>query len=93
MDLRIQDQTATAVERAAVDAVLGEPESGWVGAVRTEEDGSRVRIWLIERTPHSDKPCIDLAMERHVTVALERPLALRTVEDGDTGTVLLGPSK
>jgi NADH-quinone oxidoreductase subunit F len=39
VDLRIQDQTATAVERAAVDAVLGEPESGWVGAVRTKADG------------------------------------------------------
>ena len=39
MDLRIQDQTATAVERAAVDAVLGEPESGWVGAARTKADG------------------------------------------------------
>ena len=39
MDLRIQDQTATAVEREAVDAVLGEPESGWVGAARTKADG------------------------------------------------------
>jgi NADH-quinone oxidoreductase subunit F len=39
VDLRIQDQTATAVERAAVDAVLGEPESGWVGAARTKADG------------------------------------------------------
>jgi NADH-quinone oxidoreductase subunit F len=39
VDLRIEDQTATAVERAAVDAVLGEPESGWVGSARTEADG------------------------------------------------------
>jgi len=39
VDLRIQDQTATAVERQAVDAVLGEPDSSWVGAVRSREDG------------------------------------------------------
>ena len=39
MDLRIQDQTATAVEREAVDAVLGPPESGWVGAARSTADG------------------------------------------------------
>jgi NADH-quinone oxidoreductase subunit F len=39
VDLRIQDQTATAVEREAVDAVLGPPESGWVGAARTTTDG------------------------------------------------------
>ena len=34
MDLRIDDQTATAVERQAVDAVLGAPDSAWVGAER-----------------------------------------------------------
>jgi len=39
VDLRIHDQTATAAERQAVDAVLGEPGSGWVGAVRSKEDG------------------------------------------------------
>ena len=43
MDLRIQDQTATAVERQAVDAVLGPPESSWDGAARNETDGLRLR--------------------------------------------------
>jgi NADH-quinone oxidoreductase subunit F len=43
VDLRIQDQTATAVERQAVDAVLGEPDTGWVGAARSEADGHFAR--------------------------------------------------
>ncbi len=43
MDLRIQDQTATAVERQAVDAVLGAPDSAWVGAARSEADGHFAR--------------------------------------------------
>ena len=43
MDLRIQDQTATAVERQAVDAVLGPPESAWAGAERNETDGHFAR--------------------------------------------------
>jgi len=47
----------------------------------------------VERTPKFDKPCIDLAQERHATVTLQQPLGLRTVEDGDSGTVLLGPAR
>ncbi|HEY3765142.1 MAG TPA: NAD(P)H-dependent oxidoreductase subunit E, partial [Gaiellales bacterium] len=43
MDLRIEDQSATAVERQAVDAVLGEPDSAWVGAARSEADGHSSR--------------------------------------------------
>jgi NADH-quinone oxidoreductase subunit F len=43
VDLRIQDQTATAVERQAVDAVLGPPESAWAGAARNETDGHFAR--------------------------------------------------
>jgi NADH-quinone oxidoreductase subunit F len=43
VDLRIQDQTATAVEREAVDAVLGPPESTWTGAARNETDGHFAR--------------------------------------------------
>ncbi|HEY2788211.1 MAG TPA: NAD(P)H-dependent oxidoreductase subunit E [Gaiellales bacterium] len=43
MDLRIQDQTATAVERRAVDAVLGPPESAWAGAARNETEGHFAR--------------------------------------------------
>jgi NADH-quinone oxidoreductase subunit F len=43
VDLRIQDQTATAVEREAVDAVLGPPESAWTGAARNETDGHFAR--------------------------------------------------
>jgi NADH-quinone oxidoreductase subunit F len=34
MDLRLRTTPPTAAERAAVDAVLGPPESGWVGGVR-----------------------------------------------------------
>jgi NADH-quinone oxidoreductase subunit F len=43
VDLRIDDQTATAVERQAVDAVLGPPDSSWVGAERSEVDGHSSR--------------------------------------------------
>jgi NADH-quinone oxidoreductase subunit F len=43
VDLRIEDQSATAVERQAVDAVLGEPDSAWVGAARSEADGHSSR--------------------------------------------------
>jgi NADH-quinone oxidoreductase subunit F len=34
MDLRLRDIPPSATERAAVDAVLGPPESGWSGGVR-----------------------------------------------------------
>ena len=43
MDLRIDDQAATAAERQAVDAVLGPPDSAWVGGARTEIDGHSAR--------------------------------------------------
>ena len=39
MDLKLLPDTATARERAAVDALLGEPESGWEGAERSPLDG------------------------------------------------------
>ena len=39
MDLRTTDAPADAAERAAVDAVLGPPESGWFGGERTPLDG------------------------------------------------------
>src|SRR5262245_14165614 len=38
MDLRFRDAEPTAEERAAVDALLGEPESAWEGGARTEND-------------------------------------------------------
>lgn len=38
MDLRLMDATATADEVAAVDALLGPPESGWTGGEMTELD-------------------------------------------------------
>ncbi|GIH28232.1 NADH dehydrogenase subunit F [Acrocarpospora phusangensis] len=38
MDLRFRDAEPTAEERAAVDALLGEPETGWEGGARTEDD-------------------------------------------------------
>ncbi|GAA3445302.1 NAD(P)H-dependent oxidoreductase subunit E [Planomonospora venezuelensis] len=38
MDLRFRDAEPSAEERAAVDAVLGPPPSGWEGGARTEED-------------------------------------------------------
>jgi NADH-quinone oxidoreductase subunit F len=43
VDLRIDDQSATAAERQAVDAVLGPPETAWVGGARTEIDGHSAR--------------------------------------------------
>ena len=88
----------TAVLRSQDDRSLdvtfwGGVASCYAYEVRTEEDPQRVRVWLVERRPPSDKPCIDLAEERHATVRLERPLGQRTVQDGDTGAVLLGPGR
>ena len=40
MDLHIEGAVPTEDERAAVDGLLGPPESGWVGGVRDmERDG------------------------------------------------------
>ncbi|NND03297.1 MAG: NADH-quinone oxidoreductase subunit E [Acidimicrobiia bacterium] len=39
MDLKFMEVEATAAERAAVDDLLGPPESGWNGAQRTARDG------------------------------------------------------
>ena len=39
MDLHHATEGATAEERAAVDAVLGPPETGWVGGIRGAGDG------------------------------------------------------
>jgi NADH-quinone oxidoreductase subunit F len=39
MDLRVTEVPATTAEREAVDSVLGPPESGWSGGVRTALDG------------------------------------------------------
>ncbi|GIH77489.1 NAD(P)H-dependent oxidoreductase subunit E [Planobispora longispora] len=38
MDLRFRDAEPSAEERAAVDALLGPPPTGWEGGPRTEED-------------------------------------------------------
>ncbi len=38
MDLVISSETATAVERAAIDSVLGPADDGWRGGQRTEAD-------------------------------------------------------
>jgi NADH-quinone oxidoreductase subunit F len=38
VDLRIQDEAATAAERDAVDSLLGTPESGWDGGTRQDSD-------------------------------------------------------
>ena len=38
MDLRFLDEAPTAVEREAVDSVLGPPESGWDGGARQDVD-------------------------------------------------------
>jgi len=44
MDLRLRATPPHATERAAVDAVLGPPDSGWVGGVRhSENDGHAAR--------------------------------------------------
>ena len=42
MDLVLPEATPTADERSAVDAVLGQPTSGWSGGVRTIEAEGRV---------------------------------------------------
>ncbi len=42
MDLHLTDATATDEERAAVDAVLGPPATGWVGGDRLHGDTHRV---------------------------------------------------
>lgn len=39
MDLRLMTAEPTAAERDAVDKVLGEPDSGWVGGLRRAVDG------------------------------------------------------
>ncbi|MCG5220947.1 NAD(P)H-dependent oxidoreductase subunit E [Streptosporangium sp. KLBMP 9127] len=38
MDLRFRDTEPTDEERAAIDALLGPPASGWVGGARTDDD-------------------------------------------------------
>ncbi|GAA0401628.1 NADH dehydrogenase subunit F [Acrocarpospora corrugata] len=38
MDLRFRDAEPAAEERAAIDALLGAPESAWEGGARTEDD-------------------------------------------------------
>jgi NADH-quinone oxidoreductase subunit F len=43
MDLHLLPASATDEERAAVDGILGQPESGWVGGSRTELDGHIAR--------------------------------------------------
>ena len=88
----------TAVTRGADDRTLDLTFWGGVATcysydVRVVEDDTRVRIWLLQKGPQSGKVCIDLAQERHATVTLRKPLGLRTVEDGDTGSVLLGPTR
>ena len=42
MDLRFSDAQPTAAERAAVDAVLGPPQSGWEGGERVSERDGRI---------------------------------------------------
>ena len=37
MDIKVGDQQATALERAAIDRLLGEPDSAWRGAQRDAE--------------------------------------------------------
>ncbi|MGZ5383690.1 MAG: NADH-quinone oxidoreductase subunit E, partial [Acidimicrobiia bacterium] len=39
MDLRMMMAEPTVIERRAVDGVLGEPDSGWVGGDRLPADG------------------------------------------------------
>jgi len=43
MDLHHATEGATAEERAAVDAVLGQPETGWVGGIRSAADSHVAR--------------------------------------------------
>jgi NADH-quinone oxidoreductase subunit F len=40
MDLRLTNQEPTEAERAAVDSVLGQPDSAWVGGDRGDDSHS-----------------------------------------------------
>ncbi|HEY8468548.1 MAG TPA: NAD(P)H-dependent oxidoreductase subunit E [Longimicrobiales bacterium] len=44
MDLRFSDAQPTAAERAAVDAVLGTPQSGWEGGERVAARDGRIAV-------------------------------------------------
>ena len=44
MDIKFMAAEASASERAAVDAVLGEPASGWDGGEHTREDDRLARL-------------------------------------------------
>ncbi len=44
MDLHLTDATATADERAAIDACLGAPESGWEGGARDQARDGRFAL-------------------------------------------------
>ena len=44
MDLRFSDAQPTAAERAAVDAVLGPPQSGWEGGERVAARDGRIAV-------------------------------------------------
>ena len=44
MDLRLRETPATQEEQAAVDAIIGPPESGWTGGIRDiSRDGREAR--------------------------------------------------
>ena len=65
MDLRLRATPPNATERAAIDAVLGPPDSGWVGGVRLSEHGG-----------HAARGGHDLRTRRHLLLP-----ALHAVQD------------
>lgn len=61
--------------------------------VVAKETGSQVTLSLVEKTPDSDKPCVEMAQVYERKVPLDKPLGARQVVDDETGAVLLGPSR
>lgn len=87
----------TSVRRGADDRTLvvrfwGGVRECYSYDVRVAEDARRVRLFLVENRVAGDRPCIEIAEARRIAVPLDEPLARRTVEDGDSGRVLLAPA-
>lgn len=66
MDLRLHDTPATAAERAAVDAAIGPPESGWAGGTRDiAKDGRRAHGGRAQRARrHMLLPALHAVQDR-----------------------------
>ena len=68
----------------------GGVEACYSYTVVARETGSQVTLSLVEKTPDSDKPCVEMAQVYERKVPLDKPLGARQVVDAETGAVLLG---